>query len=124
MARIIGAEGKTIEAIFAEIGQGSRFVVHQYCISILIMSFKRAGAIHFLKEGERHWPSSLGCSAVSFVLGWWGIPWGPIWTVGTIGSNLAGGKDVTEEMMAALQQFPAETMITTEQGRNLAQVFE
>jgi hypothetical protein len=124
MARIVGADNKTIEAIFAEIGQGSRFVVHHYCISILIMSFKRPSAIYFLREGERRWGPTLGCSAVSLVLGWWGIPWGPIWTVSTFVTNMAGGKDVTEEMMAALQQYPADTMVTSERAGNLARIFD
>ena len=30
-------------------------------------------------------------SLVAFLFGWWGIPWGPIYTLKSIGSNIAGG---------------------------------
>jgi hypothetical protein len=34
--------------------------------------------------------------------GWWGIPWGPVWTLVTLGQNVSGGKDVTAPVLAAL----------------------
>jgi len=36
------------------------------------------------------------------VLGWWGIPWGPIWTISTIVTNLRGGRDVTNEVVRSM----------------------
>ena len=41
-------------------------------------------------------------TAISLLVGWWGIPWGPIYTVQTMVMNLKGGKDVTREVIAAL----------------------
>jgi hypothetical protein len=35
-------------------------------------------------------------------VGWWGIPWGPIFTVPALVTNLRGGIDVTESMLASL----------------------
>jgi hypothetical protein len=32
-------------------------------------------------------------------MGWWGFPWGPIYTIGTFITNFGGGKDVTEIVM-------------------------
>jgi hypothetical protein len=43
----------------------------------------------------------LPFSLISLVAGWWGIPWGPIWTLTTLATNLSGGKDVTREILAA-----------------------
>lgn len=37
----------------------------------------------------------------SALLGWWGIPWGPFWTVGSISRALAGG-DLPPDANAAL----------------------
>jgi len=33
------------------------------------------------------------------VAGWWGIPWGVIYTLGSLGTNFAGGKNVTDDVM-------------------------
>jgi hypothetical protein len=32
---------------------------------------------------------------VSLLLGWWGVPWGLIYTPLTLWSNLSGGREVT-----------------------------
>ena len=106
MATIVGAGGMTVGDIRRAIGEGGRFVVYQFCISVLVMSFRNSSAIHFLRDGERRWGPALTMSGVSLVAGWWGIPWGPIWTVMTIGQNLAGGKDITENVLAALANWP------------------
>jgi hypothetical protein len=38
----------------------------------------------------------------TFVLGWWGIPWGPVYTPLAIFRNCAGGKDCTREAIDSL----------------------
>ena len=44
----------------------------------------------------------LPYALLSAVLGWWGIPWEPIYTVQSIASNIKGGKDVTQQVLASL----------------------
>ena len=44
----------------------------------------------------------LRYSLISLLFGWWGIPWGPIWTLGTVFKNLGGGVDVTANVLSAL----------------------
>ena len=41
---------------------------------------------------------------ISVLLGWWGIPWGPIWTIQSLYINLKGGKDITSEVLKLAQQ--------------------
>jgi hypothetical protein len=36
---------------------------------------------------------------ITLGLGWWGIPWGPIYSIGSLFSNLTGGKDMTKEVL-------------------------
>ncbi|MES2888516.1 MAG: hypothetical protein V4739_10950 [Pseudomonadota bacterium] len=87
----------------SELQQGAKFVVYQYCISIVVMSFKRSSRVYFIPaQGTRRSRSVAGYCALSLVLGWWGFPWGPIWTFSTLVGNLNGGVDVTAEMSAAL----------------------
>ena len=84
-----------------EIVAGGRYVIFEFCISVLILSFKRHSSIVYLKPGQSGFGQGLPFSLISFVAGWWGIPWGPIWTISTIVSNLSGGKDLTHEVLAA-----------------------
>lgn len=40
---------------------------------------------------------------LTLFVGWWGIPWGPIYTIMCLATNLGGGKDVTSEVMERMQ---------------------
>jgi len=79
--------------------EGGRFVVFQYCFSVLIMTFKRSSSVLFLRSGEDGFGQALSHSMISLTVGWWGIPWGPIWTIGTVFKNAWGGLDVTREVL-------------------------
>jgi hypothetical protein len=80
--------------------EGGRFVIYQYCFSILVMTFKRSSAITFLRNTEDGGGQAFGYSLISLVAGWWGIPWGPIFTITTLVNNLRGGTDVTGAVLA------------------------
>lgn len=79
--------------------QGGRFVVFQYCFSILIMTFKRGSSVIFLRGEEDGFSHAFTNSLISLTVGWWGIPWGPIWTIATVIKNAQGGVDVTQEVL-------------------------
>src|SRR5215210_4550175 len=96
---ITGVDGMTIEQLQQAIANGGKFVVYQYCISILVMTFKRSSGITFLRPGQSVFGSHASYSAISMFFGWWGIPWGPIWTISTLAKNFGGGQDVTREVM-------------------------
>jgi hypothetical protein len=85
------------------VAQGAKFVVYSYCISLLVVTFKRPTAIYFIRPHESAVTPGLKYVAVSLILGWWGIPFGIIYTIGTTLTNLAGGKEITKEMMLALE---------------------
>src|ERR1043166_2584893 len=99
---IAGTEGKSIAELQQAVAAGGRFVVFQYCISVLILSFKRSSPIMFIPAGESAFAKGLPYSLISLLAGWWGIPWGPIWTIMTFAENCGGGKDVTAPILAAL----------------------
>jgi hypothetical protein len=98
--KIIGVEGLTNEQVSDEIRRGGRFVLYQYCISILVMTFKRPSNIYFVKAGDGSVGKGIGFSLLTLLLGWWGIPWGPIYTIQSLWVNFRGGRDVTQEIMA------------------------
>ncbi len=74
---------------------GSRYVVYQYCVSIGILSFKRSSGIKTIRPGQSRVRPGLPYTMISLVVGWWGIPWGPFWTLQTMARNFRGGIDVT-----------------------------
>lgn len=101
--KIRGIEGLSDQEINAQLQNGARFVIFQYCVSILVMSFKRSSSIHFIPAGGGTLKKSAPFVLLSMVVGWWGIPWGPIWTIGTVFKNLSGGVDVTSDVINALR---------------------
>lgn len=104
MTKIIGLDGiQTQGQLQQELASGGRFVIYQYCISILIMTFKRGSNIYFVRAGEDRLLKGLGFSLLSFILGWWGIPWGPIYTIQALWNNFQGGRDVTTEVLASIK---------------------
>jgi hypothetical protein len=105
MAKIVGLEEvKSNMELQHELQRGAKFVVYQYCISILIMTFRRSSEIYFVRADESRVTRGLGFSLLSLFLGWWGIPWGPIYTIQALWNNFNGGKDVTNEILAAMKK--------------------
>lgn len=108
MAKIKGLENMTNERFVLELQQGAKFVVYTYCISIGIMTFRRSSDIMFVRSNESRLVKGLGYTALTFFLGWWGIPWGPIYTIGAFITNFGGGKDITQEVLAQITEQPIE----------------
>jgi hypothetical protein len=104
--KIVGLGDMTVDELRFEINRGGKFVIFEYCVSILILTFKNPTDVHFIRSGESAAGKSFGYSLVSLVLGWWGFPWGPIYTISSLVTNLRGGKDVTREVVAALGSVP------------------
>lgn len=102
MAKIVGIENMTDQQINQDLQNGARFVIFQYCISIIVMSFRRSSDIYFVRAGESVVGRHIGFTLLTAVLGWWGIPWGPIYSVQSLYCNLRGGKDVTQDVLRHL----------------------
>jgi hypothetical protein len=100
--KIIGIENMSVDELNNELQRGGKFVIFEYCISIIIMTFKRPTNVYFIRAGEGTAGKSIGFTLASLIVGWWGIPWGPIYTVGSLITNVSGGKDVTDEVVASL----------------------
>ncbi len=102
MAQIKNIDGLSVDEINMELDNGAKFVVFQYCFSIVLMTFKQGTSIYFVRAGESTAKYSFGPSIVTFIFGWWGIPWGPIYSVGALYSNMTGGKDITAEVLESM----------------------
>jgi hypothetical protein len=100
LAKITG--GMQPSEIRFEVDRGARFVVYQYAVSVLIMSFRRNSDVQFVRANQSRAVKSLPWTGLSLFLGWWGIPWGFIYTPQVLYRNLKGGTDVTPAVIATL----------------------
>jgi hypothetical protein len=97
--KIRGIEGMKHGELDFEIQRGAKFVLFQYCISVVVLTFRRPSDIYFLRQGENAMVKGLPFTLLSLVAGWWGIPWGPIYTIQSVYNNSRGGKDVTQAVV-------------------------
>jgi hypothetical protein len=123
--KIIGIEKISVAELQTEVKNGGKFVIYQYCFSVVIMTFKRVSDIYFVKSNESRVAKGLSWSLLSFLFGWWGIPWGIVYTISALAKNFAGGKDVTAEVMRFIHSqtngpvFDFETEVTKEEEKEL-----
>lgn len=97
--QIKNIEGLTTADINRELDRGGKFVIYQYAISIIVMTFRRSSDVYFIRGNESGVVKGLSYTILTFLFGWWGIPWGPIHSIGSLYQNLRGGKDVTQEIL-------------------------
>ncbi len=90
------ASSPLIDSVMA----GGRFITVPYVISVVVLSFKRSmGSVHYVSQGA--WPMGEVFSAtlITCLLGWWGFPFGLIWTFISLFHLWRGGRDVTGEIL-------------------------
>ena len=100
--KLVGIDHMSPGELSFELQRGGRFVTYYYCISIIVMTFRRGSHIYFIRAGESTVSKGLPWTLLTLVLGWWGIPWGPIWTIQSLAVNFRGGKDVTGAVVKSL----------------------
>jgi hypothetical protein len=105
--KIRGADKLTAGELNFELQRGAKFVFFQWCISLLLVTFKRSSDVYFIRVEESAFTKGLPFTLLSLVAGWWGIPWGPIFTLQAVWNNTRGGKNVTADVLAELNKTPA-----------------
>jgi hypothetical protein len=101
-------QGLSTDEINRELAHGAKFVIYDYTISIIVMTFRRSSEVYFVRAADSAVMKGLPFTLLSLFFGWWGIPWGPIYTIGSLYKNLRGGKDVTNEILASVNQAPVQ----------------
>ena len=108
---VSGVDGLSAAEVREGVVAGGRFVVFQWVISIVVMSFRRNSPIFYIPPGGSTVSKCLPYCARSLVLGWWGFPWGFIWTPFSIMRNLRGGIDVTASVMKVINREAADSVV-------------
>jgi hypothetical protein len=107
--RIRGAEDLTPEELAVELAAGGRLVFFEYCISMLLLTLRCPTDVYLLRPGDSALLRGLPYTLLSLLFGWWGVPMGLFYTPLTLVTNLSGGCDVTDAVLALLrEQGPAE----------------
>ena len=114
--KIQGIEGMKYGEMEFELQRGGKFVYYQYCFSVIIMTFKRPSDVYFIRAEENAVKKGLPFTLLSFFAGWWGIPWGPIYTIQSFITNFQGGKDVTSSVVASLRTQATAPAVASPSG--------
>ena len=94
-----GIDGMSVDEVRAEVRNGGRFVIFLWTVSVVIVSMKQPTAIHFIRADEKAFIKAFRPTLITLLFGWWGIPWGPVYSIESLATNLSGGRDVTEDVM-------------------------
>jgi hypothetical protein len=111
--KIQGIENMSSDQLRFELQRGAKIVCFQYCVSLLVITLRRSSDAYYIPAGESAAARGLPWTALTLVLGWWGIPWGPIFTVQSLVVNFKGGKDLTAHFSAPLSPTPPPPAIAT-----------
>ena len=103
--KIKNIDGLTASDLQQQVSDGGRFVYFAYTISLIIVTFRDTSGVYLIRSGENSAGKSFLFTIVSFFIGWWGIPWGPKYTLQAIRTNMKGGKDVTDEVMDVINGY-------------------
>ena len=103
--KIKNIDGLTATDLQQQVSDGGRFVYFAYTISLIIVTFRDVSGVYLIRSGENTAGKSFLFTIVSFLIGWWGIPWGPKYTMQALRTNWQGGKDVTDDVMDVINGY-------------------
>jgi hypothetical protein len=104
-------EDYSAEEIREEVERGARLVAYVYCVSFLVVTFKRATRPYLIKGGHSRLGPGLPWALLTLLFGWWGFPWGLIYTPMALWQTLRGGVDLTDAWIDDYTTRMAEAMV-------------
>ncbi len=95
----------TIDELIEKINNGARFIIYPYCISLFFaVTLKRFSKAYLIENHQLKTKYKRKYNNLSYLFGWWGIPWGVILTIEYSKLNNKGGLDVTDDIVANLTE--------------------
>jgi hypothetical protein len=86
--------------LVCQITNGGRFVTFPYVVSIVIFTFQRnLSGVKLVRTGN--WPMHevISATIITSLAGWWGLPFGPIYSILSLYHLWHGGRDATKEIL-------------------------
>jgi hypothetical protein len=90
-----------------------RYIIFWYVISLIFLTSRRTMQGVFCPSCASK--KAAQASAMTWLLGWWGFPWGPFWTIGAVYRNLFSG---TQPADVNAQILARQTLYFWDKGRN------
>lgn len=103
--KIKNIEGLSAKDLQRRVNYGAKFIYFSYTVSLVIVTFRRTSGVYLIHPGEKAVVKRSFYTLLSLLFGWWGLPFGPKYTIAAIHSNLRGGKDVTDEVMSVVSGY-------------------
>jgi hypothetical protein len=103
--RIKNIDGLSADDLQQAVIDGGRFIYYSFTVSLIIITFKRTSGVYLIRAGENAMLKGFGFTLISVFFGWWGIPLGPKYTMESIRTNLNGGNNVTDDVMATVAGY-------------------
>ena len=69
--QIYGLENISPPQLNHEIRRGGKFIIFEYCVSLLLVTFKRPSSIYYVRPGEGTFSKSVNYTLLTLLLGWW-----------------------------------------------------
>ncbi len=85
-----------------QVTESTEVVCYEWVVSVLFLTMKGQTA-HRIKDLDN--AGGGIASMITLLLGWWGIPWGPVYTIGALARNLCGGKRSNVAAIIAEQKW-------------------
>ena len=82
--------------------RGWRCVRYERCTSFLVATIRHQSRVYLTGNWQGRYLRGFGQTLPTLLLGPWGVPWGIFFTVKALWTNLTGGIDVTDEVLAGL----------------------
>ncbi len=103
----------------------TEMVAYTYVFSIIVMTFRRSTRYYF-KEAERGkaLAAKILCILCNLLVGWWGIPWGPIWTIKETFCNLINSNTVMWGKFAGKPVEVSEYEFEQQQSQTQEEIFK
>lgn len=98
---IPGTEGLTLGDVELDVLKGGRFLTFPWNISVIVLSYRRHTGLVYVPAAGTPGGHALGWGLFSLLFGWWGFPWGLIYTPASLWTNATGGKDHTQTVLTA-----------------------
>lgn len=91
------------EELSSKIQEGGRFIAYRYIVSRpLFYPVNRISKLFFIEKNEKASKYAWSYNVLNFLLGIWGLPFGPAVMIKSIFINLKGGIDLTEDVLVNL----------------------
>lgn len=88
---------------------GARCVRFEFCFSLVFVTVRRQSPVYLTHSWQERYLRGLWFSLISLLLGPWGVPWGPLWSLWGMWVNATGGVDCTAEVLTWLDTAHSDT---------------